>query len=148
MKKIFTLIAAVLILLSVNRLNAQTNHPFELGLNFGASWLKSDVKMKKLGGAGGLTFGQMYCENKTSPIDWGWRLRYLSATTYGQDSKKSYGISQNAVLNGSTDTALNYNSNGGYVYQNYKTSISEISLEIILGANKLRETTKIYPYIF
>lgn len=148
MKKTLTLLVSALILLSIKNSTAQTNHPFELGLNFGASWLKSDVKMKKLGGAGGLTFGQMYYENKTSPIDWGWRLRYLSATTYGQDSKKSYGIAKNNVFNGTNDTILNYYSHGGYVYQNYKTSISEFSLELILGANKLREKTKIYPYIF
>lgn len=148
MKKTLTLLVSALILLSIKHSTAQTNHPFELGLNFGASWLKSDVKMKKLGGAGGLTFGQMYYENKTSPIDWGWRLRYLSATAYGQDSKKSFGIAKNNVFNGTNDTILNYYSHGGYVYQNYKTSISEFSLELILGANKLREKTKIYPYIF
>ena len=148
MKKIITLLVSALMLISLNFTNAQTTHPFELGFNFGASWLKSDVKMKKLGGAGGFTFGQMYCQNQTSPIDWGWRLRYLSATAYGQDSKKSYGISKNNVLNGTTDTTLNYNSNGGFVYQNYKTTISEFSLELVLGANKLREKTKVYPYIF
>ena len=76
MKKIITLLVSALMLISLNFTNAQTTHPFELGFNFGASWLKSDVKMKKLGGAGGFTFGQMYCQNRTSPIDWGWRLRY------------------------------------------------------------------------
>ena len=45
--------------------------------------------MKKLGGAGGLTLGQMYAQNYKNAFDWGWRFRYLNALTYGQDSKKS-----------------------------------------------------------
>ena len=147
MKKILTsFVLFALININTNIL-AQTTHPVELGFNIGASWLQSDVKMKKLGGAGGFTLGQMYLQNDKSSLDWGWRFRYLNAVAYGQDSKKS-GILNNNVLNGISDTSLNYNSNGGKVYQNYKTTINELSLELVIGANRMRNKTKVYPYIF
>ncbi|MDQ3048508.1 MAG: hypothetical protein M3R27_13250, partial [Bacteroidota bacterium] len=147
MKKILT---SLLILFSflVQNLNAQTTHPFELGFNAGASWLKSDVKMKKLGAGWGITFGQMYGQNKTNAIDWGWRFRYLNALAYGQDTKRSNGIANNVVLNGSVDTSLNYINKGGFVYQNHRTKIDEVSLELVLGANRLRENYRVYPYVF
>ncbi len=142
MKNILTsILLFTLIILKVS-VHAQTTHPVELGFNLGASWLQSDVKMKKLGGAGGFTFGQMYLQNEQSSLDWGWRFRYLNASAYGQDLKKS-GILNNNVLN-----RINYTSNGGTVYQNYKTTINELSLEFLVGANRLRNKTKVYPYIF
>ena len=147
MKKILTSILIVLIF-STGIVRSQTTRPFELGFNAGASWQQSDIKMKKLGGAGGFTFGRMHLENDKSVLDWGWRFRYLKAITYGQDNQKSTGISQNEVLNGSIDTALDYNSHGGFVYQNYKTTINECSLELLIGANKFRNRTNFYPYIF
>jgi hypothetical protein len=147
MKKILTSIVLFALIIINTNILAQTTHPVELGFNLGASWLQSDVKMKKLGGAGGFTFGQMYLQNDKSALDWGWRFRYLNATAYGQDSKKS-GILNNNVLNGITDTTLNYNSNGGKVYQNYKTTMNELSLELVIGANRMRNKTKVYPYIF
>lgn len=147
MKTIFTTVILTLMLFSTG-LTAQTTHPWELGFNGGAAWQKSDVKMKKLGGGLGFTLGQMYCQTETSPLDWGWRFRYLNANTYGQDSKRSTGLMYNSVLNGTVDTTLNYNSNGGFVYQNYKTKIDELSIELLIGANRLRERTKVYPYIF
>lgn len=114
----------------------------------GGSWLQSDVKKEKLGNGAGFTFGQSYLQNKTSPIDIGWRIRFLGASANGQDLKRSTGIANNIVLNGLVDPKLNYNDSVGYVYHNYRTSISEFSLEFLIGANSLREQTKIYPYIF
>lgn len=149
MKKILTLVVIALFLFTNKNVNSQTIHPFELGFNVGASWLKSDVKMKKLGLGGGFTFGQMYGENATNLIDWGWRFRYLGASTYGQDTKSSTGIMNNNALNGILGgDSLNYYSNGGIVYHNYKTKISECSIELLFGANRLRERTHVYPYIF
>jgi hypothetical protein len=146
MKKFST---TLLILLSFIQLSfSQTKHPWELGFNGGASWLQSDVKMKKLGGGLGFTFGQMYCQNQTGAIDWGWRFRYLNANTYGQDSKRTSGLLYNNALNGAIDTAVDYEANPGFVYQNYKTHIDEVSVEVLLGANRLRERTHVYPYIF
>ena len=148
MKKIITLFSFTITFFFSTTLSAQSPHPFELGFNGGVSWLKSDVKMKKLGAGFGFTFGQTYCMNTTSPLMWGWRLRYLNATTYGQDYKPSYGIKNNAVLNGETDTVLDYAHNNGFVYQNYKTHLDELSIELLIGANKLRAQTGFYPYIF
>ncbi|MGZ4159010.1 MAG: hypothetical protein ACXVED_18450, partial [Bacteroidia bacterium] len=148
MKKIITSIFFIASLFSSGILRSQTTHPFELGFNAGASWLKSDIKMKKLGGAGGFTFGQMYLQNENHFFDIGWRFRYLNAIAYGQDDQKSTGIANNVVLNGVTDTALNYYSHGGFVYQNYKTTLNECSLELLIGLNKMRNKTKFYPYVF
>lgn len=147
MKKIITFFSLILLLLVNSNTFSQTPHPFELGFNFGASWLKADVKMKKLGSGAGLTFGQTYCMNQTSPLLWGWRFRYLNANTFGQDSKRSNGIANNEVLNG-TDTSLDYYHTSGYVYQNYKTHIDELSLELLIGGNKLYQQTRFYPYLF
>lgn len=148
MKRIVTLL--FIFIASLSSLFSQTNHPFELGFNGGASWEQSDVKMKKLGGGWGLTFGQMYLENKTNPIDWGWRLRYLSANAYGQGTSRSTGLAYNSALNGNggIDTAADYYHNGGFVFQNYKTHLDEVSLEVLIGLNKMRERTRVYPYIF
>ena len=148
MKKIYALLIVVLSILSINAALAQNPHPWEFGLNGGAAWLKSDVKMKKLGFGGGFTFGQSYCYNETSPLFWGWRFRYLGSNTYGQDHEKSFGIKNNLVLNNPDDTTVNYFNNGGFVYQNYKTSLSEFSLEVKLGANRLRHKTGILMYVF
>ncbi|MBL7884545.1 MAG: hypothetical protein JNL69_10785, partial [Bacteroidia bacterium] len=146
MKKIYTIL--FLLSFTFNFIFAQTSHPWELGINGGAAWYKSDVKMKKLGGGFGFTFGQSYCYNKNTALFWGWRFRYLGANTYGQDYQKSYGIKNNFALNGQSDTAINYVSNGGFVYQNYKSSLSEFSLEVKIGANQLRQKTKILAYVF
>ena len=148
MKRILTSILLFAAIFNNSIAFAQTTHPVELGFNLGASWHQSDVKMKKLGGAGGLTLGQMYAQNDKNAFDWGWRFRYLNALTYGQDSKKSTGISFNPALNGQLNNSTNYFSNGGFVYQNYKTTINEVSLELVLGANQMRNKTKVYPYIF
>ena len=90
MKKIYSFLIVLLSPIAVSDSTAQNPHPWELGLNGGAAWLKSDVKMKKLGPGFGFTFGQTYCYNETSPLFWGWRFRYLGATTYGQDYQKSF----------------------------------------------------------
>jgi hypothetical protein len=148
MKKIITSILFIILLIASSILNAQTTHPFELGFNAGASWLKSDIKIKKLGGGGGFTFGQMYFENENHFFDLGWRFRYLNAVQYGQSNEKFSGIANNIVLNGTTDTALNYYSNGGFIYQNYKTTLNECSLELVIGLNQMRNKTKFYPYVF
>ncbi|HEY0029665.1 MAG TPA: hypothetical protein VGC65_02815 [Bacteroidia bacterium] len=148
MKKILTSILFTLSIFLLNNIKAQTTHPFELGFNLGASWQQSDVKMKKLGGGGGFTFGQMYGQNQTNALDWGWRFRYLNAVNYGQDNKKSMGVAYNPVLNGMYNDSLNYNSTGGNVYQNHKTTLNEMSLELVIGANRMRNNTKFYPYVF
>ncbi len=147
LKKLLSALVVLLVLFNGPSV-AQTTHPVELGFNVGASWLKSDIKMKKLGGAGGFTFGQMYLQNEKSALDWGWRFRYLNAVAYGQDSKKFSGIANNPIYNGAYDSTLNYNSKGGFLYQNYKTSINELSLELVIGANRMRNKTKVYPYVF
>lgn len=127
---------------------AQTTHPIEFGFNFGKSWLQSDVKMGKLGGGVGFTFGQMYLQTPTSPIDIGWHVRGLITNAYGQDNKKSTGIDNNPVFNGTYNSLLNYKASTGFVYQNYHTYIAEWALEGVIGANRMRENTRFHPYIF
>lgn len=127
---------------------AQTTHPIEFGFNFGKSWLQSDVKMGKFGGGVGFTFGQMYLQTKTSPIDIGWRIRGLITNAYGQEYKKFTGIDNNPVFNGTYNSSLNYKANPGFIYQNYHTYIAEWGLEGVIGGNSIRENTRFHPYIF
>lgn len=148
MKKITISFLIVAMILLKSLAIAQTTHPFELGFNLGGSWLQSDVKVKKLGGGGGFTFGQMYLQNDKSALDWGWRFRYLNAISYGQDSKKNTGIANNTALNGTADSTLDYFTQPGFVYQNHKTTLNELSLELVIGANRMRSRSKVYPYVF
>jgi hypothetical protein len=148
MKK-FTILLLLFALISYsNLICAQTTHPTEFGINVGTSWLQSDVKMRKIGSGGGFTLGKMYLENATNPIDIGWRLRWLHAVAYGQDLQKSTGIANNTTFNGTMNPILNYNDSVGFVYQNHKTDIYEMSLEFVIGANSIREQTHFYPYLF
>lgn len=146
MKKIFTFSFLFVCCVSSFLFSQPTTHPFELGINAGASWLTSDVRVKKPGAGFGLTFGQTYGMNKKNMFTLGWRLRFLDANTFGQDYHRSYGIKNNEVLNGSTDSSLDYIVNPGYVYQNYKTHLDEFSAEIVLSLNQ--GVYYAYPYIF
>lgn len=148
MKKLTLFFTGCLMICYTSILLSQTTHPTELGINFGTSWLQSDVKMRKIGSGGGFTLGKMYLENETNPIDIGWRFRWLHAVAYGQDLDKSTGLNYNTTLNGTMNPTLNYRDSVGFVYQNHKTDIYETSLEFVIGANSLREQTRFYPYLF
>lgn len=151
MRQKFTLFFLLLLsfsnlLFSQSATHEATTHPFELGINGGGSWLTSDIRMGKLGGGFGLTFGQTYGMNKKNMFTAGWRLRFLDANQFGQDYRRSYGLKNNEVLNGTLDTSMNYAANPGYVYQNYKTHLDEFSLEGVLSFNQA--VYYVYPYVF
>ena len=103
MKQKCTLFFLLLLFFSSSLFSQPTTHPFELGINGGGSWLSSDVRMGKLGGGFGLTFGQTYGMNKKNMLTFGWRLRFLDANAFGQDYRRSYGLKNNEVLNGTLE---------------------------------------------
>jgi hypothetical protein len=125
-------------------------NPVWLGFNAGPMWQTSDVPVGQLGVGGGITLGKNYLTYTPSKVFIGWRLRYLSGTTYGQDFSRNYGIKNNAALNGTADSTMNYAKNGGFVYNNYKMSLNELSLEVLFGPNMIHRKTGSGPlaYIF
>jgi hypothetical protein len=125
-------------------------NPVWFGLNIGPSWQTSNVPVGQIGVGGGLTLGKNYLTYTPSKVFIGWRFRYLSANTYGQDFSRNYGIKNNVALNGTADTSMNYAKNGGYVYNNYKMTLNELSLEVLFGPNLIHKRTGsgLLAYIF
>ncbi|HEV7230228.1 MAG TPA: hypothetical protein VGO45_02805, partial [Bacteroidia bacterium] len=125
-------------------------NPVWFGLNIGPAWQTSNVPVGQMGVGGGLTLGKNYLTYTPSKVFIGWRFRYLSANTYGQDFSRNYGIKNNVALNGTADTSMNYAKNGGYVYNNYKMTLNELSLEVLFGPNLIHKRTGSGPlaYIF
>jgi hypothetical protein len=125
-------------------------NPVWLGFNAGPMWQTSDVPVGQLGVGGGITLGKNYLTYTPSKVFIGWRLRYLSGSTYGQDFSRNYGIKNNSALNGTADSTMNYAKNGGFVYNNYKMSLDELSLEVLFGPNMIHHKTGSGPlaYIF
>jgi large repetitive protein len=132
---------------SFSQVSARLDNRWFLGFNMGGTWQTNDVDKNLAGLAGGLTLGKYYLQNTNSPFDIGWRFRYLGGTTYGYDYTRSTGLKNNVVLNGTLDTSVNYTQQG-YYYHNYRTKYGEVSLELMLGANKLRKRTGILLYVF
>jgi len=164
MKKINTLfcLAFLFIGFSVPSVLAQTvatetpnnpsnfRNPVWIGLNLGGAWQSSNVPVDHVGFGGGFTVGKNYLTYTDSKFFLGWRFRYLSASTYGQDYNRNYGIKNNQALNGGTDSTLNFVKSGGFVYNNYMMTLHELSLEILAGPNLINKRTGSGPlaYLF
>jgi hypothetical protein len=158
MRKIATLFSLILLCVLANTpVAAQANdessnpshfrNPLWLGFNTGAAWQTSGVPAQ-LGWGGGVTLGQNYLTYTPSKVFIGWRFRYLGANTYGQDYKRNYGISKNIALNGTTDSTLDYAHHGGFVFNNYKMTLNELSLEMLIGPNLINHKTGSGPLLY
>lgn len=162
MKKIGTILSCVFFCLglSLQTVHAQQaaveinpngyRNPLWLGFNMGGAWQTSNVAVDHAGLGAGFTIGQNYKTYTASPLFFGWRFRFLNAETFGQDSKRNYGIKNNQALNGSVDTTLNYAKNGGFVYNNFKMTLNEMSLEVLAGPNLIHKKNGSGPlaYVF
>ena len=119
---------------------------WRLGLNAGAAWQTADVR-SCWGMAGGITLEKGFHENATNAFSFAVRARYLSANTYGMNSKRNYNVKTNDAYNGTYNPIVNYSdsvsSGKHYVYDNYKMTLSEGSLELQLTFNRLREKTHV-----
>lgn len=122
------------------------NNSWRLGLNIGASWQTSDVR-SRAGIAGGITLEKGFLENNTNFFSLAIRGRYLAANTFGSGYSRNYGIKDNDALNGKYDATVNYvdsvPAGRRYVYDNYKMTYGEGSLELQLGFNRLRAQTHV-----
>ncbi len=154
MRKVFLFSSIVLISSIGFSQNVQTSlnvkkneryyNSWRLGFNLGGMWQTSDLSKDDAGFAGGFTLEKGFFENKTHFFSLAIRGRALFGNTYGYDSKRNYDLISNAALNGTYNSNVNYA--GGlnkYIYNNYKTEISEGALELQVSFNRLRERTHV-----
>lgn len=120
---------------------------WRLGLNAGAMWQTSDVT-PHAGIAGGFTIERILNKKADAFIGFALGLRYLSGNCTGLDTKPSYGVANNTVLNGTFDTTLNYAKHGGVFYNNYKTFIHEGALELKINFPRFEQKTNIIFHVF
>lgn len=146
MKKIYTLFAVIILSLNVfsQKDNSRYHNSWRLGLNLGGAWQTADYR-SCWGMAGGFTLERGFGENATNIFSFAIRGRYLAANTYGMDYNRNYNIKDNYAYNGTYNPSVNYVDsmalNRRYVYDNYKMTLGEGSLELQLGFNRLRERT-------
>ena len=147
MKKIFFLIITVISLNTIAQKDyAQYHNAWRLGLNIGGAWQTADYR-SCWGMAGGLTLEKGFAENSTNFFSWALRGRYLAANTYGMDYNRNYNIAGNNAYNGTYDPKVNFvdsvSMGRQYVYDNYKTTLYEGSLELQVSFNRLRAQTHV-----
>lgn len=141
MKYFYTLIVSILFTTSLfsQKVNYDNDSRWFWGLNVGATWTKTDVP-HKLDLGYGLMLGHQFNYNYGKPISFDVRLRYLTGLWKGYNTD-STNVSANPVYN-------EYNTQGQPVVLNFGTRLHELSLELAIHLNKLRERTGWDPYIF
>lgn len=147
MKKIYILIITLISLQSFSQKDySRYYNSWRLGLNLGGAWQTADYKSCS-GIGGGFTLEKGLGENSTNFFSFAIRGRYLAANTYGMDYNRNYDVKGNDAYNGKYDPAVNYvdsvPANRQYVFDNYKMTLGEGSLELQLSFNRLRERTKV-----
>ncbi len=117
---------------------------YTFGINGGLAYQSSDIRTNFDGFGVGLTFGKNLYYSPGAPLSFDVRGRLLYAKMLGFDGEKSFDIAQNEALNGETGPDYtNYPTtiDNGFVYQNHRTDLGELSLEGVFRLNKLRERT-------
>lgn len=149
MKKLYILLLTIISLNSFAQKDKDYSryyNSWRLGLNIGAAWQTADYR-SRAGIAGGLTLEKGFAENATNFFSFAIRGRYLAANTYGMDYNRNYGVSNNPAYNGTYDPKVNFldsvTAGRQYVYDNYKTTLYEGSLELQVSFNRLRERTHV-----
>ncbi|CAN5879588.1 hypothetical protein BH11BAC7_BH11BAC7_14630 [soil metagenome] len=140
MKRFFTLLLVLAASLNVlAQTPANSRRPLWVGLDMGGTWQTSDMKAR--GGIGwSFTLSRYSKLDKTGPLYFGWRFRFLDGRNYGYNYHRLYGISANPVLSsGATNYATPTANNDGYVFSNYKMRFDEFAYELIIGSNGLRK---------
>lgn len=151
MKRTFTFLLAVTtcILMALPSV-AQTQpasrmtNPWWWGVNFGATWQTSD--MKTIPGFGwGITASKFSRYRENRALWWGARFRFLDGVNYGEDYNRFKGITNDNALNGVNNPGtngnplVNYTTNGGYIFSNYRMHMDELSFDLLIGSNGLRK---------
>lgn len=149
-KSIFTLFFVLFTLLLQAQENAENTfyHPkqgyYTFGINGGWAYQSSDIRTSFDGFGLGLTLGKNLYYQPGAPLSFDVRGRFLYAKMLGFDGEKSFDITDNQVLNG--EQGLDYVNypgiaDNGFVYQNSRTDLGELSIEGVFRLNKLREKT-------
>ncbi|MGV3631923.1 MAG: hypothetical protein ACO1O6_12005 [Bacteroidota bacterium] len=112
--------------------------------NAGSTWTSADVKSKNDWGWG-LTLGKSFNYNYGKLVSFDIRARYLNGKWYGQDTD-STGFSRPNLALSSGNT--NYKDSLGFSVLNHWTRANEVSLELVMHLNKLRENTGWDIYAF
>jgi hypothetical protein len=112
-----------------------------LGLNLGGTWQSSDVTNNTNVGYG-FTLGKSYNYAYGKPFSFDIRGRYLGGYWYGQD------LSKTDAAGYSGTTLKPYMDSLGFGVNNFQAQNHEVSLELVLHANRLTEKTGFDPYIF
>lgn len=147
MKKIYILFIVLFSLQSFSQRDySRYYNSWRLGLNLGGAWQTADYR-SCWGMAGGLTLEKGLHENSSNVFSFAIRGRYFAANTYGMDYNRNYEVKTNDAYNGKYDAAVNFVDSvkvgKQYVYDNYKMTLGEGSLELQLTFNRLRERTHV-----
>ncbi|MNK05458.1 hypothetical protein D3C87_233410 [compost metagenome] len=141
MKYFYTLIVSLLLSTTLfsQKVNYDNDSRWFWGLNVGATWTKTDVPYKPDLGYG-LMLGRQFNYNYGKPVSFDLRLRYLTGLWKGYNTD-STNVSANPVYS-------DYNNINKPAVLNFGTKLHELSLELAIHFNKLRERTGWDPYFF
>lgn len=141
MKYFYTLIVSLLVSATLfsQKVNYDNDSRWFWGLNVGGTWTKTDVPYKLDLGYGAM-LGRQFNYNYGKPVSFDLRLRYLTGLWKGYNTD-STNVSANPVYS-------DYNNQNKPAVLNFGTKVHEISLELAIHLNKLRERTGWDPYIF
>ncbi|MNJ83924.1 hypothetical protein D3C87_13550 [compost metagenome] len=141
MRYFYTLIVSLLLTttLFAQKVDYDNDSRWFWGLNIGATWTKTDIP-HKLDLGYGLILGHQFNYNYGRPVSFDLRARYLTGLWKGYNTD-STNVSGNPIYS-------DYNSQNDPVALNFGTRTHELSLELAIHLNKLRERTGWDPYIF
>ncbi|MGK0365171.1 MAG: hypothetical protein ACI85O_002236 [Saprospiraceae bacterium] len=149
-KSTFTLffVLFALLLQAQNSGEGTFYHPkqgyYTFGINGGWAYQSNDIRTSFDGFGVGLTLGKNLYYRPGAPLSFDVRGRFLYAKMLGFDGEKSFDIEENEALNGELGPDyVNYpvTIDKGFVYQNHRTDLGELSIEGVFRLNKLRERT-------
>ena len=132
-------------MLAQGKLDYDSDSKWFWGFNYGATWQTTDVDFKLYHGWG-LTIGKSFNYNYGKVFSFDIRGRYLTGNWYGQnsDSTKLSSTYQGIY----SQQGSNYKDSLGFTYLNFNSKINRLAIELVIHANRVRETTGFDPYIF
>jgi large repetitive protein len=143
MKRLLLLAVSAISAISIgfSQLDYSQSSNFYIGGSLGSTWHKSDVENINHSLRGGSFFlGGTIGRDAGRALSLDLRLRYMTGTWFGQDT--------DTISAPSSNSALSSIYGNDPVIQNFRTRNSSWDLELSLHANRLRETSRIDPYIF
>lgn len=141
----FNLLLFSNLMLAQGKLDYDRDSKWFWGFNYGATWQTTDVNYK-LNHGWGLTLGKSFNYNYGKVFSFDIRGRYLTGNWYGQNTDSTQlSSSYQGVY---SQQATNYKDSLGFTILNFQSKINRLALELVIHANRIRETTGFDPYIF